>query len=313
MSARLLLGVALGIGIFVAGWPRASDARTPSTPSDSPAAPAQEGHAVHQAEEPTPPAPGSATELDDAPTVSEGGTSQAPYPGIPPITDADRAAAFPDVADHRLHGESMNCFVLLDQLEWQASDGGGGVTWDNKGWVGYDRSRLWFRSEGKAAGGRLEGADAHVLYGRAVARWWDVVLGVRQEVRPGPSQTWAAIGVQGLAPYWFEMEATAYVGPSGRTLVRLEGEYELLFTNRWILQSLGEIELSGKSDPERAVGAGLGTAEAGLRLRYELRREFAPYVGLTWTRLFGRTADLARAEGRDLGGARLAGGLRLWF
>lgn len=193
------------------------------------------------------------------------------------------------------------------------ADGGGGVTWDSKGWVGYDRGRLWFRSEGETVAGRLESAEAHVLYGRPISRWWDVVVGVRQDVRPGPSETWAAVGIQGLAPYWFEVETTAYVGSSGRTLVRLEGEYELLFTNRWILQSLGEIELHGKSDPERATGAGLSTAEVGLRLRYELRREFAPYVGLTWTRAFGGTADFARAEGREVGGARVAGGLRLWF
>ena len=143
------------------------------------------------------------------------------------------------------------------------ADGGGGVTWDSKGWVGYDRGRLWFRSEGETVAGRLESAEAHVLYGRPISRWWDVVVGVRQDVRPGPSETWAAVGIQGLAPYWFEVETTAYVGSSGRTLVRLEGEYELLFTNRWILQSLGEIELHGKSDPERATGAGLSTAEVG--------------------------------------------------
>ena len=213
----------------------------------------QEVHAGHQEGQTKPPAPGSATEPEHDQTVPEGSTSPAGYPGIPPITDADRAAAFPDLTSRMVLGEAVNYFVLLDQLEWQAADGGGGVTWDNKGWVGYDRGRLWFRSEGETAGGRLENAEAHVLYGRSISRWWDVVVGVRQDVRPGPSQTWAAIGIQGLAPYWFEVEATAYVGASGRTHVRLEGEYELLFTNRWILQPLGEVELYGKADPQRAV------------------------------------------------------------
>jgi copper resistance protein B len=313
MSARPARGIAFAIGVLVVAWPRGSEAQTPPAVPNAPTASAQEEHAAHQGAQPEPPAPGSVTELEQDEPVPGGGAPQALYPGIPPITDADRAAAFPDVQHRMVHGVAVNYFVLLDQLEWQAADGGGGATWDSKGWVGYDLGRLWFRSEGEAAKGRLEHAEAHVLYGRPISRWWDVVVGVRQDVRPGPAQTWAAVGVQGLAPYWFEVETTAYVGPSGRTLVRLEGEYELLFTNRWILQSLGEIQLSGKSDPERAVGAGLSTTEVGLRLRYELRREFAPYIGLSWTRAFGRTGDFARAAGREVGEARLAGGLRLWF
>jgi copper resistance protein B len=102
---------------------------------------------------------------------------------------------------------------------------------------------------------------------------------VRQDFRPGDPQTWAAVGIQGLAPYWFEVEATGYVGAGGRTAAKLEVEYELLFTNRLILQPLVELELYGKSDPERGIGRGLSSLETGLRLRYEIRREFAPYVG----------------------------------
>ena len=132
-------------------------------------------------------------------------------------------------------------------------------------------------------------------------------------MRPGPAQTWAAVGVQGLAPYWFNVEATAYVGAAGRTHFRFETEYELLLTNRLILQPLVEVEVYGKSDPERGIGTGLSTADAGLRLRYEVRREFAPYVGLVWSRQFFGTADLAEATGGRSGGARLAVGIRLWF
>ena len=120
-------------------------------------------------------------------------------------------------------------------------------------------------------------------------------------------------GVQGLAPYWFEIEATGYVGADGRTHARLEVEYELLMTNRLILQPLVELEIFGKSDPERGIGAGLSTLEAGLRLRYEFRREFAPYVGLTWDRKLFGTADFARAQEEEIGGTRLALGLRFWF
>jgi uncharacterized protein involved in copper resistance len=110
-----------------------------------------------------------------------------------------------------------------------------------------------------------------------------IVGGVRQDFRPGPAQTWAAFGVQGLAPYWFDIEATGYIGASGRTHARFEVEYELLFTNRLVLQPLFEAELVSKSDPERGVGAGLSTTDLGFRLRYEIRREFAPYLGITWS------------------------------
>jgi copper resistance protein B len=234
-------------------------------------------------------------------------------PGIPPVTDADRAAAFPQVEGHAVHDRAVHSFVLFDRLEWQAAGGGSGGQWDSSGWIGRDLDRLWFRTEGEGEDGRISGADAHVLYGRAIARWWDVVIGIRQDVRPGPAQTWTAIGVQGLAPYWFEVEATAYVGASGRTQLRLESEYELLLTNRLILQPRAELDFYGKSDPGRGIGAGLSTAEAGLRLRYEIRRELAPYVGLEWSRTFFGTADFARDSGESSAGPRLAAGVRLWF
>lgn len=234
--------------------------------------------------------------------------------GIPPITEEDRAAAFPDVHGHSVHDDAVGYFVLIDQLEWQ--NGGASaaaLSWDNKGWVGKDRDRFWFRTEGEAEDESLAHAEAHFLYGRAIARWWDLVLGVRQELRPGPAQTWAAIGFQGLAPYWFEVEATAYVGESGRTLFRLETEYELLLTNRLILQPLVEMDIYGKSDPERGIGAGLSTLDAGLRLRYEFRREIAPYVGVSWNWKLLGTADFAEAAGQSTKGAKLLLGARLWF
>ena len=247
--------------------------------------------------------------------------AQAPYPpgtppktGLPPISDEDRKAAFPELdGQHTVHDEAIHYFVLFDQFEWQTGDGVSGVSWDNKGWIGGDVNRFWFRTEGEGESGGLETAQAHALYGRAIHRWWDIVVGVRQDVRPGPAQTWAAIGLQGLAPYFFEVEATAYVGESGRTHFRFETEYELLLTNRLVLQPLAEVEIYGSSDAERGIGAGLSSAEAGLRLRYEFRREFAPYVGVTWNRKFFGTADLAEAAGEDTSGARLALGVRVWF
>lgn len=232
---------------------------------------------------------------------------------LPPITDDDRRAAFPDVDGHTVHDRAIHYFVLFDQLEWQAGGGASALNLDLNGWVGRDVNRFWFRMEGESEGDDVEAAQLHALYGRAIARWWDLVAGVRQDLRPGPAQTWAAVGIQGLAPYWFEIEATGYVGESGRTHARLEAEYELLLTNRLILQPLVELEIYGKDIPESGIGAGFSSTEAGLRMRYEIRREFGPYVGVTWHWKHGGTADFARAEGGDVSGARVALGVRMWF
>ena len=313
MSGGLVLHALAIIVVAVLAYPavataQASSAPVPAPPHEharreasqqepQPSAPPEQGHPSHKPGEPAPYPPG-----------------QPPPTGLPPITDEDRKSAFPELnGQHTVHDDAVFTYVLFDQLEWQAGDGVRGLSWDNKGWIGGDVNRFWFRTEGEAEDGDFGDAEAHALYGRAIARWWDLVVGVRQDVRPGPAQTWAAVGIQGLAPYWFEVEATAYVGEAGRTHLRLESEYELLFTNRLILQPLVEVDIYGKSDPERRLGAGLSSIDAGLRLRYEVRREFAPYVGVTWSRKFFGTADLARAEGDDISGARLALGARVWF
>lgn len=264
----------------------------------------------------TPPADPHSTHGQQPPAHEHAPPGESPQelpPFIPRLTDEDRRAAFPDVEGHTVHDEAVHWFVLFDQLEWQATADGGGISLDSRGWAGRDRDRLWFRVEADSDDGRVGEAQAHILYGRQFSRWWDVVAGVRQDVRPGPAQTFAAIGVQGLAPYWFGVEATAYVGASGRTHARFEVEYELLLTNRLVLQPLVEAEIVGKSDPERRVGAGLSTTSAGFRLRYEFRREVAPYLGVAWSNKWGRTADLATASGEDAGGARFVAGMRLWF
>lgn len=278
----------------------------PASGQQPAAAPAPSAH-QHATQEPARPAP-SAPQDHSAHKPA----AAALPPFVPPITDADRAAAFPDVKGHTVHDDGVNGFVLFDQLEWRGT-GDGAASWDTRGWIGKDRDRLWIRTEGDGDEGRLERAHAHLLYGRAISRWWELVAGVRQDFRPGSPQTWAAFGIQGLAPWWFEVEATAYVGASGRTLVKIETEYELLLTNRLVLQPLVEFEIYGKDDPERGIGAGLSSGDAGLRLRYEIRREFAPYVGVVWTRKFFGTADQAEAAGGKAGGARLALGVRLWL
>lgn len=283
-------------------------AQTPSTQ------PASQKTEVQQqpTKSPTDKTAAVATEDHSAHTPQSPPAQDVPKEPIPPLTDAHRAAAFPPaLGGHTVHDKPITTFILFDQLEWQGT--GGGPSFENDSWIGGDLHRVWIRAEGDSEGGRLETAQAHVLYGRSFSRWWDVVVGARQDFRPGPAQTWMAFGIQGLAPYWFEVEATGYVGQDWRTHARFEVEYELLFTNRLILQPLLEVEIYGKADPERRIGAGLSSAETGLRLRYEFRREFAPYVGVTWDRKLFGTSDRAEAAGEETSSVRFALGVRAWF
>jgi copper resistance protein B len=232
---------------------------------------------------------------------------------IPALTDADRAAVYVSPAGHSVHDSVLNYYLLADKLEWQDADDGSALAWDLTGWIGGDIDRLWIRSEGERVNGKTEDAEIQALWGHAISPWWDVVTGVRQDFKPGAPQTWAALGLQGMALYNFETEATAFIGEGGQTAARLEGDYDILLTNRLILQPTAELNVYGKNDPQRGIGSGLSNTEAGLRLRYEIRREFAPYIGVTWNRTYGKTADYAADEGEDRSEARLVVGVRLWF
>ncbi len=232
---------------------------------------------------------------------------------IPPVTDADREAAFPDLGTHAPHGTSITAFALVDRLEWTPSAATSGFAVDAHGWVGGDLDRLWFRSHASRDVGGQRSGRAEVFYGRAVARWWDVVAGVRQDVGAGPARTWAGVGVQGLAPFWFDVRAMAYAGAAGRVHVQFDADYDLLITNRLVLQPSASLGLRAGRDPDRRLGAGWSGVEAGVRLRYELRREFAPYAGVTWQRALGSTAAIERDEGKAASDTRAAVGLRVWF
>ena len=241
------------------------------------------------------------------------GTADVPLEPIPPVTDLDRAAAFPEVSAHAAHAARNFGLVQLEKLETWDAGGGGGLLWEGQGWYGGDLNKLWLRTEGERVDSATEAADVEVLYGRTVARWWEVVAGVRHDFEPGSSQSWAAIGVTGLAPQKFEIEATAYLGDAGRTALRFEAEYELLLTNRLIAQPLLELNLLGKDDPERGLGSGVTAAEIGIRLRYEVTRQFAPYVGVVYERAYGETADFRRSDGEDVDDTRVVAGVRAWF
>lgn len=232
---------------------------------------------------------------------------------IPPLTTQDRAAAFPDLAGHAVHDKAVHYFVLVDQLELRDADDGNALAWEASSWIGNDLDRLWLRTDGEAPDLHVESASLEVLYGRAIATWWDAVAGLRHDFGDGPSRTFAALGVMGVAPGKFEVEGTAYVGQSGQTAAEVEVEYDTLLTNRLILQWTAGAELHGKDDVERGIGSGLSTVEAGLRLRYEFTRRFAPYIGLAWERAHGDTAAFRRTAGHDDETTAFVVGVRTWF
>lgn len=237
-----------------------------------------------------------------------------PAAAVPTATDADRAAAFPQLSrGHDMHDNALQHYVLIDRLEVWDADHGSGLAWDGRAWLGTDLDRVWLRSEGERSDGATENAGIEVLYGRSISPWWDLVAGIRHDFEPGDAQDFAAVGLVGLAPQKFEIEATAYLGEHGQTALRFEAEYELLLSNRWILQPRIEAELHGRDDLRRSVGTGLGTAEAGIRLRYEVTRQFAPYLGIVHERAFGRTARFQREAGEDARDTRLVAGIRVWF
>ncbi|MGB8328240.1 MAG: copper resistance protein B [Steroidobacteraceae bacterium] len=203
--------------------------------------------------------------------------------------------------------------VALDRFEWRGARGADAGAWEAHAWYGGDYDKVWVETEGERMHGRTHAGRAELLWDRILARWWSRQLGARQDFGSGPPRTWAAVGIKGLAPQWFDVEATLYLGDGGRSAARLQVQYELLWTQRLILQPRLEANLYGKADPQRGLGAGVSDLELGLRLRYEIRREFAPYLGVSWSRAFGRTADSRRAGGEDIGDTRVVAGVRVWL
>lgn len=203
--------------------------------------------------------------------------------------------------------------VMIDQLEVRDADENNPLVLDGQGWVGKDLQKLWFKAEVERADSETEEAELQALYSQAIAPFWDVQVGVRQDFQPTPSRTWAVIGLQGLAPYFFEIDTALFIGESGRTALRLEAEYELLFTQRLILTPEIEVNFYGQNDADLGIGSGLSDIEAGLRLRYEIRREFAPYIGVNWNKRFGNSADFARSAGEETDDLQWVIGVRAWF
>lgn len=242
----------------------------------------------------------------------------APPPPVPTDYPAD---AFWDAArmakarealsqEGRFYGNAL----IADRMEYRASKGRDGYAWQVMGWVGGDIDRLAVETEGEGAFGEaLETGEVRAAWRHALDPWWNFELGARQDFGAGPDRTYGVIGVEGLAPYWFEIGAHAFVSHKGDVHFRLEAEHDMRLTQRLILQPSVEIDAAAQAVPELGIGAGIEKIELGTRLRYEFAREFAPYAGVHWERKLGATARLARAEGESPSSFSAVIGVRAWF
>jgi copper resistance protein B len=203
--------------------------------------------------------------------------------------------------------------LLVDRLESITTRDDTFMTYDWQAWFGQSDDRVVARAEGAIEEGAFKDARNELLWGHAATPYWDTHLGVRYDSGIGPDRGWFAFGIQGLAPYWIYTEATAYIGEQGRLAFRLESEYDLLLTQKLILQPRIEANFYSEADHGRSISSGLSDFEAGVRLRYEIQREFAPYLGIEWAGKFGSAADNLRAAGNDAEEVRLVAGVRFWF
>lgn len=280
---------------------------------------AQMDHSAHQAQPMPEVAPASDPHAGHDMSDSE---ESLPKGKAPPVPTDHAAEAFYDPAVMARARAAMNkesggmtfSQLMIDRLEYRTQKGGDGYHWEGEGWIGGDINRLAIKSEGEGnVGGALESAELQALYSHAIDPWWNIVGGVRQDFQPQPERTYATVGIEGLAPYWFEVEAQAFVSTKGDVHVRVEGSYDQRITQRLVLQPAAEVNIAAQDVPEIGVGSGLSSIELGLRLRYEFAREFAPYIGVNWERSFGDTARYARAAGERASAASLVMGIRFWF
>jgi copper resistance protein B len=288
-----------------------------------PAAPlaAQDPHAGHDMGEPQTDPHAGHDMGEAAPDASPGPIMETPPPpeagsGPPRAADAiwgaeAMAASRADL--RKTHGDFPVFWFQGDRLETQVREGADLYLWDIQGYFGSPTERLWFKSEGEGEwGASPEDAEVQALYSRAFKPFWDVQAGVRHDIA-GPDTTHAVIGVQGLAPYMFEVDAALFVSTRGDITARIEAEIDQRITQRLILQPRVEANLSAQDIALLGVGAGLDQIEAGVRLRYEFRREFAPYIGIEQSWRTGRAADFARLRGEETSATSLVAGIRFWF
>ena len=232
-------------------------------------------------------------------------------------TATDQAAAMPGMpggAVQPVHDQEIFAHGIVSQLEGRTNGTNTEFRWEGQGWAGTDYDKLWIKSEGTLQGnGTLDDGQHQFLYSRAITTYFDLQGGLRSDIDSRPTRNWAALGVQGLAPYFFDLELTGYASGQGHLAAKLEASYDLLLTQRLILQPQVEVNLYSKADPVRMVGSGFSDIDTGLRLRYEIDRKFAPYLGVVYERKFGQTASLAKRAGESTGDFSFAFGVRIWF
>ena len=243
----------------------------------------------------------------------------APPPPVPAdhAADAVHGASAMEMGRHHLrafHGGQKFAQVFFNVAEAQFRSGRNEFEWDGEGWYGGDINRLWVKSEGEGAFGRsVEKAEVQVLYSRAIDPYFNIQGGIRYDFRPNPSRVYATVGFEGLAPRFFDVEGALFLSNKGELMARAEGWYDQRITQRLILQPRAEATFAAQSTREIGIGSGLSGAEIGLRLRYDIRREFAPYVGVQYRRAFGDTRRLLKEQGEDAAGWSLLTGIRTWF
>ena len=202
--------------------------------------------------------------------------------------------------------------LTIDQLEYRNGDENPDIL-EAETWLGYDLNKLWLKTDIERVNSVTESAELQLLYGKAIAPFWDVQIGIRRDTKPQPERNWAVIGFQGLSPYYFEIDAALFIGESGQSAFRFEAEYEQMITQRWVLIPEIELNFFGQTDLETETGAGLSHSEIGLRLAYEIRREFAPYIGVNWEAKHGKTKDLAIQENENTEDTQWLLGIKAWF
>lgn len=211
------------------------------------------------------------------------------------------------------HGGSLIFKIMAEQAEYQSGPGGAGYEWRGEAWYGGDVNRFVAKSEGTGTGADgVERAELQALYSRAIGRYTDFQLGIRQDFDP-VNRTYAAIGVEALLPYWFKVDGALFISDRGKGFARLEGMYDLMLTQQLVLQPRAELNVAFQDERGARVGSGISDAELGLRLRYEISRDFAPYIGVSYERNLGRTADFVRAGGKDIEATKFVMGLRAWL
>jgi len=202
---------------------------------------------------------------------------------------------------------------MINQFETRQTSGDDPLVLEGQGWIGKDLNKFWFKLDAEQVKSETEELELQALYSRAIAPFWDFQVGLRSDINPKPSRDWLVVGFQGLAPYFYEIDSALFIGDSGRVGLRLQAEYEILFTQKWILTPEIEVNLHSKDDAKVGIGSGLSDSQIGLRLRYEFKREFAPYIGINWNNKFGKTATFAKESGSKSNDSQLVLGVRAWF